>query len=215
MRSRPRADGPRSGSADSSRHARTAAARDWQIRMKHANRARQVDPQQTPAARWAQIAQSASRCGRQFRRAIAECVARRDLSDTDFFVLACCSRAGASGASQTDLAGSIGVSAAQISGVVDRLRGRGLLAAQRNDTDRRRQHWRLTESGQRLLARALDDLSVLIRRLDQQLPAADRKTAEHVLARLSAAVDDDSRLSLFDPDGNRPRPVDAQEGTPS
>lgn len=52
---------------------------------------------------------------------------------------------------QRELCDRLGCSPGHVSGVVERLRGRGLLSAERQARDRRRQCWRLTDAGQACL----------------------------------------------------------------
>jgi DNA-binding MarR family transcriptional regulator len=58
-------------------------------------------------------------------------------------------------ASQLELAQRMGMSPAQISGLVEVLRQRALLVSERSPRDRRRQTWRLTAAGEKVLI-ALD-----------------------------------------------------------
>lgn len=87
-------------------------------------------------------------CHRLLRAWLTERLGNRGVSDCEFWVLWLCGRAAASGFVQHELAAAVGVSAAQMSGLVERLRQHGLLAGCRGDRDRRRQYWRLTAAGE-------------------------------------------------------------------
>ena len=108
---------------------------------------------------------------RQLRRKLAEVAAHFALSDTELLVVwLCCGN----GRIQVELAGALGISPAQMSGLVERLRTRGLVAVHRLAVDRRRQVWRTTAAGMVLLeqvARHLDELVTAVThclRLDEQ-----------------------------------------------
>lgn len=54
---------------------------------------------------------------------------------------------------QSNLIARLGCSPAHVSGVVERLRARGLINSERLPTDRRRQAWRITNEGRDALSR--------------------------------------------------------------
>lgn len=94
-----------------------------------------------------------SRCYRMLRTWLDERLRPWDLRDTEFWVLWLCSRFSPNGVVQHELAAVVGVSEAQMSGVVERLRQNGLLIGCRGEPDRRRQYWRLTAAGNERLTR--------------------------------------------------------------
>jgi DNA-binding MarR family transcriptional regulator len=94
-----------------------------------------------------------SRCQRVLRTWLDERLRPWGLRDTDFWALWLCSRCAPSGVVQHELAAAAGVSEAQMSGLVERLRQNGLLIGCRGEPDRRRQYWRLTAAGHDLLTR--------------------------------------------------------------
>jgi DNA-binding MarR family transcriptional regulator len=94
-----------------------------------------------------------SRCQRLLRTWLDERLRPWGLRDTDFWALWLCSRCAPSGVVQHELAAAAGVSEAQMSGLVERLRQNGLLIGCRGEADRRRQYWRLTAAGHELLTR--------------------------------------------------------------
>jgi DNA-binding MarR family transcriptional regulator len=132
------------------------------------------------AERCAQLTQSVSVCARQLRRALATHTSACGVSDTEFLLLWSCAQH-VEGISQSELAAAIGVSPAQLSGLVERLRQRGWLDAQRSREDRRRQCWRLTDEGRTLLDRGLEALTPLASHLEQSTSAEELKAAEQLL----------------------------------
>ena len=62
---------------------------------------------------------------------------------------------------QAALAEGLAVSAAQVSGVVERLRGRGLTDRVLDGSDRRRQMWRLANTGDALVVAVVGSVSAL------------------------------------------------------
>jgi len=94
-----------------------------------------------------------SRCQRLLRAWLDERLKPWDLRDTDFWALWLCGRFAPDGVVQHELAAAAGVSEAQMSGLVERLRQNGLLIGCRSEPDRRRQYWRLTAAGHDLLTR--------------------------------------------------------------
>lgn len=65
-----------------------------------------------------------------------------------FSVLQACAEGTEKGLAQNDLAAATGSSPAHISGLVEQMRRDGWLDGHRDPTDRRRQVWRLTPTGQ-------------------------------------------------------------------
>jgi DNA-binding MarR family transcriptional regulator len=62
---------------------------------------------------------------------------------------------------QVVLTERLAVSAAQVSGLVERLRERGFVAPVSNPSDRRRQFWRLTPAGKALVSRVISNVAAL------------------------------------------------------
>jgi DNA-binding MarR family transcriptional regulator len=126
-----------------------------------------------------------STAGRHLRRRLAEVAEVLALSDTELLVVWLCS---GNGRVQVDLAASIGISPAQMSGMVERLRSRGLVAMHRLAMDRRRQVCRTSPAGQMLLvdaARHLNELTACVRR---GLNIDEQQTAQALCERLAEAV---------------------------
>lgn len=138
-------------------------------------------------ARFLHLAQRASNAGRALRRLLADAAAPHELTDAELLVIWLC--ADQQGVVQGELAEAIGVSPAQMSGVADGLKRRGLLDMQRSTVDRRRQVWHPTGEGRRMLAAVCPRLTELAAKLDDQIPAGEQQKADELLSRLSAAAD--------------------------
>jgi DNA-binding MarR family transcriptional regulator len=75
-----------------------------------------------------------------------------------------------------------------MSGLVERLRQRGLIEVQRSAVDRRRQVWRTTEQGRQVLADLRPHLASAAAQLDRKLPLADQQTVLALCEQLTAAA---------------------------
>lgn len=126
-----------------------------------------------------------SHASRQLRRRLAEVAGRYDLSDTELLVLWVCT---GGGRVQIELAGEIGVSPAQTSGMVERLHSRGLMAMRRQAVDRRRQVCETTAAGLELLAGAAAALGEVSQCLGTDLDANELQLAEALCQRLCLAL---------------------------
>lgn len=128
-----------------------------------------------------------SSASRHLRRRLAEIAGRHDLSDTELLVLWISS----SGSRvQVELAGEIGVSPAQMSGIAERLHRRGLIEMRRQAVDRRRQECATTPLGSEVLAQTARDLASLARSLGDELNADEQELAEALCQRLTTALKD-------------------------
>lgn len=137
------------------------------------NRGIAVRPHFAPgssATVWLAVAERVFAVARQLRRALAAAGRGADLNEIELITLWACSVAPPEGMGQTQLIARLGVSPAQVSGLVESLRRRGLLSAKRDPLDRRRQRWQLTEQGQALLELAAEHL---VRQIAQGRPAGD------------------------------------------
>ncbi len=131
-------------------------------------------PHRSTTALWIELLESLSACGRRFRAVLADVSAAHELNDTQFSLLWLCSQADDEGFSQSSLAAATAVSPAHVSGQLEQLRQRGLLAAQRAAKDRRRQLWRTTDDGTVLLNTLAGQLGTLTDHLEAELGAARR-----------------------------------------
>jgi MarR family 2-MHQ and catechol resistance regulon transcriptional repressor len=143
-----------------------------------------------------------SRCERELRRTLADRIRRWDISDVELLVLRLCHEAAEPGIAQSELVAEVDVSAAQMSGLVDRLRRQELLVARRCDSDRRKQYWRLTGKGNRLLDEIQADLSAVSLGLAKNLSVDERGLLASLLHRLSRTAGQPLSLRAVVPDTN-------------
>lgn len=118
---------------------------------------------------WVDLAQRLLVCGRRLREQLHEQLEERLLSEAEFSVLWVCASARSPGPGQNELARALAVSPAQISGLVEQLRRKRLLAGRRAANDRRRQLWRLTPNGKSVVQAVLIGLEDWARGLDLAL----------------------------------------------
>lgn len=101
---------------------------------------------------WFALTERVIALARQMRRGMAAASRRVGMGETELLALWACSFEAGNGINQSRLCSRLGVSPAQVSGVVDSLRRRGLLTCDRDQADRRRQRWRPTPEGLAALA---------------------------------------------------------------
>src|SRR5215510_7646639 len=140
----------------------------------------ELPPSDSHADRLLRLVHWTSNASRHLRKRLAELAKPLELSDTELLVVWLCS---GGGRIQVDLAGAIGISPAQMSGMVERLRSRGLVAMHRLAMDRRRQVWRTTQAGQTLLAEAADHLNQLATCIRGALSDVEQNAAEDLCER--------------------------------
>jgi len=126
-----------------------------------------------------------SAASRHLRRRLADVAATVELTENELLVVWLCS---GTGRIQIDLAGAIGVSPAQMSGLVERLRARGLVAMHRLIVDRRRQIWRTTAEGSDLLTRIAKPLAELSLAISRDLSAEQLQSTESLCERLAETL---------------------------
>jgi DNA-binding MarR family transcriptional regulator len=134
------------------------------------------------------LVERASGAGRALRRLLADHAAAASLSDAELLVVWLSGDRAGQGMVQGDLAAAIGVSPALMSGLVERLRQRGLIEVQRSAVDRRRQVWRTTEQGRQILAELRPHLARAAALLDRQLPVHDQVALLTLCEQLTAAT---------------------------
>ncbi len=139
----------------------------------------------SPPDRMLRLVHWTSSASRQLRRRITDIAAGLELSDTELIVVWMCS---GEGRVQVDLAGSTGISPAQMSGLMERLRSRGLVAMHRQAHDRRRQIWRATPAGQAVLVTAAENLGELAAGLGEHLDAEEQLLTQSLCQRLAEAA---------------------------
>jgi DNA-binding MarR family transcriptional regulator len=152
-----------------------------------------------------------SAASRQLRRRLGLLAESTGLTDCELLAIWLCLRSEC-GLVQGELAAAVGVSPAQMSGIVERLRQRGLIEMHRQIFDRRRQVWRGTAAGRQVLDSLAAPLAHLSAGIDAGLPAGDQQAARVLCERLTSAVEawpDDATCSVS---GNlTPGPI---EGSP-
>lgn len=105
----------------------------------------------------AQLLQKLQAIVDELRYAMRTAMQPHGLRDVHFLLLWNCQAAKDYGVAQRELATALSLSPAQVSGLVEELRQRTLLASHRPTSDRRQQRWRLTADGQRLLQEVVSD----------------------------------------------------------
>lgn len=126
-----------------------------------------------------------SAASRQLRKKLGDVAAGSDLSDSELLVVWLC---GGPGRVQVELAAAIGVSPAQMSGLVERLGQRGLVAMHRPARDRRRQLWKTAPAGQALLAQVAAPLAGLAATLGERLAPREQDLVQSLCKRLASAA---------------------------
>lgn len=139
------------------------------------------------AAQWLRLVQAMALCGRQLRKTLAELAEPKGLTDTECLILWACCEAPPEGQGQHELVALLGVSPAQLSGLVEQLSAQGWIVSRRPAHDRRRQYWRLTEAGQALVSELLAGINHWLAS-QPHISATDQHTLHRQLATLSAAV---------------------------
>lgn len=117
----------------------------------------------TVAGQWAELTRLLARALRSVQRLSADL----EIAEAEWLLLWVCSQAGDTGTAQVVFAQALGVSAAQVSTLVERLREQGWLQSERCTQDRRRRLWNLTDEGRAVLQRASEAIT---RRLHDQRP---------------------------------------------
>jgi DNA-binding MarR family transcriptional regulator len=150
-------------------------------------------------ADWLELARRLSACGSSVRQAMTEALLGMACTPAEFLLLWTCrdSERTAAGLGQIELARSVGLSPAQVSGLVERLRARGLLEGCRAARDRRRQMWRLTPSGRNTLADLLQAIAPRLAIWEAQLDGTSRNQLAALLAEWTKAVEG-PRLRRYD-----------------
>jgi len=151
-----------------------------------------------PPDRLLRLVHWTSNASRHLRRRLIDFTTSLDLSDSELTVVWMCS---GEGRVQVDLAGATGISPAQMSGLVERLRSRGLVAMHRQAGDRRRQIWRATPAGQALLVSAAQHLSELVACLGEHLNAEEQLLTQSLCQRLAEAAAGSNRPATKTPVG--------------
>jgi DNA-binding MarR family transcriptional regulator len=143
------------------------------------------------------LIQAAGAAGRQLRRWLADRLQRFDLAETEFLVLWLCrQRPNHGGWVQGDLGQAAGISPAQTSSLVERLRKRGLIDMKRSTMDRRRQVWHLLQEGEDLLGRIRNGLENVAHRLDAMVSPEEQEAAAQLFDRLVDAAERSAAIAV-------------------
>lgn len=94
-------------------------------------------------------------------------------------------------ATASELAADLLVPPQTMTGRLDGLESRGLVARERDDRDRRRVHVRMTPAGERAWREAIEEQGAAERRLVDALTVTERERLDRYLRRLLAAVEGD------------------------
>jgi DNA-binding MarR family transcriptional regulator len=148
-----------------------------------------------------EMIQLLSQCHRRLRHMLAEQLRRWELGDNEFLVLWLCNRASEHGVAQGELAEALGISAAHMSGLVERLRCRTLLTGRRCRLDRRRQLWFVDTPGQRLLEKIGREIDQLANALERCLPLPQQQLLVSLLGNLAEVGAAGVTWHRFDPRG--------------
>lgn len=140
------------------------------------------------ACAWTQIIRQLSVCNRQLRRQLAAAANSIGASDTEFLLLASLHADDRDGLFQSELAAAVGVSAGQVSGLVEGLRSRGWIQLDTSPGDRRRHQCGLTDLGRQNLQAGWRALAERAAQWDVQLPQAERTRLAALLADLLTAA---------------------------
>ncbi len=140
------------------------------------------------AGQWAELLELLARSERLLRDELAERTGPRGISEAQFSLLWACKHAPPAGLSQNELAQSLTLSAAHISGQVEQLRAKGLLAGCRRPPDRRRQVWQLTDQGNLQLESLLSDLVQWFEQLESSLSTQRRADLSELLRKLAESL---------------------------
>jgi DNA-binding MarR family transcriptional regulator len=154
---------------------------------------------ENPDQRLLALVHRTSAAGRALRRLLAEEAQAAGLSDAELLVVWLCDDQGpglaTSELAQVELALAVGVSPAQMSGTVERLRQRGLLETHRATVDRRRQVWRTTAEGRAALASIQPGITRIAARIDELIAPAEQRTLCAACERLAEAASGDARTT--------------------
>ena len=120
--------------------------------------------------------------GRRCQRELQGALQPLPLTDSQLLVLwmvqQLSPQKGGPGVGQSELVRALGISAAQISGLVDQLRRSGDLIGARAEQDRRQQRWQLTDAGTAKLTEALSVVSEMRDSLLSELAIANTPQTE-------------------------------------
>jgi DNA-binding MarR family transcriptional regulator len=158
-----------------------------------------------------ELVRQTSSAGRALRRLLADEAAAEGLNDAELLVIWLCATGNTPGVVQGELAAAIGVSPALMSGTVERLRSRELIARHRSPIDRRRQVWQTTGLGQDCLARLRGRLAILAATLEQRMTSSQQRETQALCQRLTRAAEAIGTPELPLAGGSHSPPQDAAQ----
>lgn len=141
---------------------------------------------------WVEVVLTAFQASRQLRKTLAQFTHACQLNDSEFLLLWICGGQREHGVAQAELTSRLGLSAAQLSGLVYDVCDRGWIEMQRPAADRRRQILRLTAAGQQVLQQTMERLLPLVAALESQVTQAERVTCLEFLRHLVAIGTEDA-----------------------
>jgi DNA-binding MarR family transcriptional regulator len=145
-------------------------------------------PDQNQTDRLLDLVHWSSAASRQLRRCLGLLAQGASLTDCELLTIWLCLQSEA-GLVQGELAAAIGVSPAQMSGIAERLRQRGLIEMHRQTLDRRRQVWRGTPAARQVLDNLRTPLASLAAGVNSALPSADQQAAREHCERMASGLE--------------------------
>lgn len=144
------------------------------------------------AAELAELVRGLHCCSRHLRGHLAKHLAPAELSDSEFLLLWTCESRSGESLTQALVAEAIGLSPAQMSGLVDRLRRRELLEVIRSVDDRRRHDLQVTAAGRRAVSTALQCLEMLAAQADRVCSPRQRQDLQRLAQDLAQGLEQSS-----------------------
>lgn len=135
-------------------------------------------------------------CHRSLRAMVEQALSDLEMTDTELLVLGACQRSVSEASAQGAIAVEIGVSPAQLSALVEKLRLRGWLSVERAVGDRRKQLIAPTALGSDRLRQANDRLKAVSLLLAAYLPHTQLHAIVHGLERLAGFCDQAPSISV-------------------
>jgi DNA-binding MarR family transcriptional regulator len=140
------------------------------------------------AANCFELLEDLSRLTCTLRTTLAEVAQPNGLTDTELQLLYRCART-TEGIAQRQLADALAISTAGVSGLVESLRRRGLIAGHRPAEDRRRQVWKLTAHGRQVFDSVISILAPGLELLFAARPPSSITNLRQAARQLQAAVE--------------------------
>ena len=140
---------------------------------------------QATAARWVRFGEQLGTVNRLVREGLTQRLESYALGWVQFSLLWMCREAVSEGVGQNELSESLGISSAHVSGLVEQLRSKNLIVGRRAVSDRRRQLWQLTVTGQALLEAVLANLADWADELQRRVGDDDARFLDRIVQRLT------------------------------